>query len=88
MTSNVFHISSGEQIADGRTPDPEVVRLFEHVLEQARAGEVVGVVGAIHFFDNSSKQLNEGHCSGGTLSVAETSILRRRLARLGVATQD
>lgn len=57
----------GSRITDGRTPDPEVVKLLEDMLERAKSGELTGVAMTVNYFDRATYAKAAGTCSWATI---------------------
>lgn len=57
-----------------KEPEENCVQVIEELLERARSGEVVGIVGAVQYYDDTSTYQLGGRCGSfallGALQVA------------------
>lgn len=79
MAENVVSIRGAPVLVPERSPNPEVIAELEHLLEQAKMGEINGLAYAILFHDDCTR----GHSVGriirsviGTLAMVSYDLCR------------
>lgn len=69
--AEIFLLNGGP-IADPREPRADVIKLAEQLLEAAKAGEVTGLVVALHYADGASGQRCAGVATYATVGRMES----------------
>lgn len=62
MTSKIVGLR-GQEIADPRVPDRNVIAVAEDLLERARSGEINGIVAVMQYYDTATGMQRAGTVS-------------------------
>lgn len=65
----VSSLFGGAVITGDKEPDPDLVEELENLLEAAKAGEIIGLAGAILYFDKTTSTRCVGTVNRATLGA-------------------
>jgi len=78
MSDRVVSLGGGP-IPDGNEAVPEVVELFEELLERARSGDIVGVCGGLAHFDGTTSGFRSGAQGRGLIGCLSILVVTASL---------
>lgn len=73
--SNVTPIRSNV-LTQEREPDPEVIRHLDELLNMARSGELIGITGAVLYFDGLAGRVRVGKVGFSSLGACQSALFQ------------